>query len=141
MYLVTYPNTVWLNAPSVDNYYLFLIFRCNFATCDLTDEGHLIKKYITECFTYFETPICCQVIRAFVMEEVPTATDRQHRLKLLHKDLQFGAGEEGGIQVVEMVNVTKSFYMMDDEKSIIVQVRGIFGRKNYFLPEMYLKNL
>ncbi len=63
------------------------------------------------------------VIRAWALDgsacDLPEA--KRSRMLSLNKDLVFGNGEEGGIVVKARTSAEQSFYLTDDEKSIVIQ--------------------
>ena len=79
----------------------------------------MVQRYIQ---LYLLAGTALVVLRAFAMSEVPE--QRKGRMCQLNKDMMFACGEEGGVRVVTKVANSQSFYLSDDEKSIVVQVRG-----------------
>ena len=58
----------------------------------------------------------------FLGEESAAVTKgKLTRALSLHKDLVFGAGDEGGVVVKTRTSSEQSFYLTDDEKSIVIQ--------------------
>eukprot|EP00088_Acartia_fossae_P066531 TRINITY_DN8255_c0_g1_i2.p1 TRINITY_DN8255_c0_g1~~TRINITY_DN8255_c0_g1_i2.p1 ORF type:complete len:1085 (-),score=304.99 TRINITY_DN8255_c0_g1_i2:578-3832(-) len=78
-----------------------------------------VKQMITRYLKHMDSETALTVVRSWVLGQVPEA--RKSRMFLMHKDLTFAHGDEGGIKVVDKTNQEQSFYVSDDEKSIIVQ--------------------
>ena len=78
-----------------------------------------VKQLIDRYLKYADKATCLMIIRAFVLDEVPETT--QNRVKLMHRDVMFSAGDEGGVKIIKKTDNQQSFYVTDDEKAIVVQ--------------------
>jgi len=78
-----------------------------------------LKQILHRYLKHIDTGTALVVLRAFAMSEVPE--QRKGRMCQLNKDMMFACGEEGGVRVVTKVANSQSFYLSDDEKSIVVQ--------------------
>jgi hypothetical protein len=82
-----------------------------------------VKQIITRYLKHMSSETTIEAVRAWALQgsacDLPAA--KQARMLSLHKDLLFGHGEEGGIVVKAKVSAEQSFYLSDDEKSIVVQ--------------------
>jgi len=78
-----------------------------------------VKQLIERYLKYSDKETSLKMIRAFALDEVPETL--QKRAKLPHKDCMFSNGDEGGVKLIRKVDSDQSFYISDDERSIVVQ--------------------
>jgi len=78
-----------------------------------------VKQLVERYLKYSDRSTSLTMLRAFALDEVPVTT--QNRTKMMHKDVIFAAGDEGGVKVIKKVEAEQSFYVADDEKAIVVQ--------------------
>ena len=78
-----------------------------------------VKQLIDRYLKYADKVTCLKIIRAFVLDEVPETI--QNRVRLMHRDAMFSAGDEGGVKIIKKTDNQQSFYVTDDEKAIVVQ--------------------
>jgi hypothetical protein len=79
-----------------------------------------VKQILLRYLKHLDTSTAVNVLRAFILCEIPS--DGKSRMKLLHKELIFVLGDEGGVRTERRVESAQSFTVLDDEKSIILQV-------------------
>jgi len=79
-----------------------------------------VKQLIERYLKHSDRSTSLAMIRAFALDEMPTDL-RQNRAKMLHADVAFANGEEGGVKVIKKVESEQSFYVSDDERAIVVQ--------------------
>jgi len=78
-----------------------------------------VKQLVERYLKYSDRSTSLVMLRAFALDEAPVTT--QNRTKMMHKDVVFAAGDEGGVKVIKKVEAEQSFYVADDEKAIVVQ--------------------
>lgn len=83
-----------------------------------------VKQILLKYLKHSDTDKNILVMRSFALAEFPDVG--KIRMKLFQKDLIFINGEEGGVKVGRRVSSDQSFYISDDEKSIVIQVRYKF---------------
>jgi len=78
-----------------------------------------VKQIVERYLKYSDRNTSLLMLRAFALDEVPVTT--QNRTKLMHNDVVFANGDEGGVKIIKKTDSEQSFYVSDDEKSIVVQ--------------------
>jgi len=78
-----------------------------------------VKQLVERYLKYSDRSTSLVMLRAFALDEAPVTT--QNRAKMMHKDVIFAAGDEGGVKIIKKVEAGQSFYVADDEKAIVVQ--------------------
>jgi len=78
-----------------------------------------VKQLVERYLKYSDKSTSLVMLRAFALDEAPVTT--QNRTKMMHKDVVFAAGDEGGVKIIKKVEAEQSFYVADDEKAIVVQ--------------------
>jgi len=78
-----------------------------------------VKQIVERYLKYSDRSTSLLMLRAFALDEAPITT--QNRTKMMHKDVVFANGEEGGVKIIKKVEAGQSFYVTDDEKAIVVQ--------------------
>jgi len=78
-----------------------------------------VKQIVERYLKYSDRNTTLLMLRAFALDEVPVTT--QNRTKLMHTDVIFANGDEGGVKIIQKTDSEQSFYVTDDEKSIVVQ--------------------
>lgn len=78
-----------------------------------------VKQLIEKYLKHSDRSTALVMIRGFAMDEVPQTT--MNRSVMLNPDIAIVNGEEGGIKIVRKVDSEQTFYVSDDEKSIVVQ--------------------
>eukprot|EP00091_Calanus_sinicus_P000294 TRINITY_DN10221_c0_g1_i1.p1 TRINITY_DN10221_c0_g1~~TRINITY_DN10221_c0_g1_i1.p1 ORF type:complete len:412 (+),score=124.92 TRINITY_DN10221_c0_g1_i1:213-1448(+) len=78
-----------------------------------------VKQIVERYLKYSDRSTSLLMLRAFALDEEPITT--QKRTKMMHKDVVFANGEEGGVKMIKKVEAGQSFYVTDDEKAIVVQ--------------------
>merc|ERR1712059_23958 len=96
---------------------LNLYLAITFGASHLRDP---VKQLLERFLKHSDRSTSLGMIRAFALDELPTAS-RQNRAKMLHADVVFVNGEEGGVKVIKKVESDQSFYVSDDERAIVVQ--------------------
>ena len=97
-----------------------------------------VKQILVRYLKHLDTSTAVKVLRAFILSEIPS--DGKSRMKLLHKDLIFVLGEEGGVKTERKVKSDQSFTVLDDEKSIILQVFLVFLKCSCIFRRIYFIN-
>ena len=78
-----------------------------------------VKQLIDRYLKYSDKATSLKILRSLALDEVPETP--QNRVKILHKDVMFSAGDDGGVQVIKKTESGQSFYVTDDEKAIVIQ--------------------
>lgn len=78
-----------------------------------------VKQIVERYLKYSDKETSLKMIRAFSLDEIPQTT--QSRCKMMHNDVIFANGDEGGVKVIKKTDSEQSFYVADDEKAIVVQ--------------------
>merc|ERR1719187_177192 len=78
-----------------------------------------VSQLINRFLKHSDRPTTLMVLRAFAFSTKPE--ERKNRVRLMNPELTFTNGEEGGVIVVKHNIEGQSFYVTDDEKSIVVQ--------------------
>jgi len=78
-----------------------------------------VKQLIERYLKHSDRNTSLAMIRAFAMDELPETT--MNRCIKLNTDVTFANGDEGGVKIVRKVDAEQTFYVSDDEKSIVVQ--------------------
>jgi len=82
-----------------------------------------VKQIIIRYLKHMSSETTLDVVRAWALDgsacDLPEA--KRSRMLSLNKELVFGNGEEGGIVVKAKTSAEQSFYLTDDEKSIVIQ--------------------
>jgi len=78
-----------------------------------------VKQLLDRYLKYSDKTTSLKIIRALALDEIPDTP--QNRVRLMHKDVMFSAGDEGGVKVMKKTDSEQSFYVSDDEKAIAIQ--------------------
>jgi len=78
-----------------------------------------VRQLVERYLKYSDKETALRIMRAFALDEVPKTT--QNRCKLMHNDVIFANGDEGGVKIIKKTDAEQSFYVADDEKAIVVQ--------------------
>jgi len=78
-----------------------------------------VKQIVERYLKYSDRSTSLLMLRAFALDEAPETI--QNRTKMMHNDVMFANGDEGGVKVIQKTDSEQSFYVTDDEKSIVVQ--------------------
>ena len=78
-----------------------------------------VKQLVERYLKFSDNTTSLRILRAFALEDTPQTT--QNRARLLHKDVMLANGDEGGVKVMKKSDSEQSFYLTDDEKSIVIQ--------------------
>lgn len=95
---------------------LHLHMRITFGVSHLKNP---ISEIINRFLKHEDKTTALMVLRAFAFKSLPV--ERKNRIRLMNPNLDFGTGEDGGVKVVKFDLEEQSFYVSDDEKSIVVQ--------------------
>jgi len=78
-----------------------------------------VKQLIERYLRYSDRATSLLMLRSFALDEAPITT--LNRTKMMHRDVIFSSGDEGGVKVIKKVDSEQSFYVTDDEKAIVIQ--------------------
>merc|ERR1719237_576497 len=80
-----------------------------------------VKQLVERYLHHSTTSTALAIIRAFALDELPESQPGLSRARKMNPDMTFVCGEEGGVTPIRKVDSEQSFYVSDDEKSIVVQ--------------------
>merc|ERR1711936_1354469 len=80
-----------------------------------------VKQLVERYLHHSTTSTALAIIRAFALDELPESQPGLSRARKMNPDVTFVCGEEGGVTPIRKVDSEQSFYVSDDEKSIVVQ--------------------
>ena len=80
-----------------------------------------VKQLVERYLRHSTTSTALAIIRAFALDELPESQPGLSRARKMNPDVTFVCGEEGGVLPIRKVDSEQSFYVSDDEKSIVVQ--------------------
>merc|ERR1712088_1066649 len=80
-----------------------------------------VKQLVERYLHHSTTSTALAIIRAFALDELPECQPGLSRARKMNPDMTFVCGEEGGVTPIRKVDSAQSFYVSDDEKSIVVQ--------------------
>ena len=80
-----------------------------------------VKQLVERYLHHSTTSTALAIIRAFALDELPESQPGLSRARKMNPDVTFVCGDEGGVKPIRKVDSDQSFYVSDDEKSIVVQ--------------------
>merc|ERR1719510_1633386 len=80
-----------------------------------------VKQLVERYLHHSTTSTALAILRAFALDELPESQPGLSRARKMNPDVTFVAGDEGGVTPIRKVDSAQSFYVSDDEKSIVVQ--------------------
>jgi len=78
-----------------------------------------VKQIISRYMKHMDSETLLTVVRAWALSEIPDSS--KSRFLILNKDIAIANGDEGGVKPIARTEAQQSFYVSDDEKSIILQ--------------------
>jgi len=78
-----------------------------------------VKQIISRYMKHMDSDTLLTVVRAWALTEIPDSC--KNRFLILNKDIAIANGDEGGVKPIARTEAQQSFYVSDDEKSIILQ--------------------